>query len=213
MPKIDYSKFEEPEKVIVPPSEVTILDKPTTKFPEITSPKQTGIGNAIETVFNPVVSVLNHAIDIFPSISQCIAAVSMEKQRTHQIEAQARAQIETARQETERVNIHETEETKRFALQCKAELKTKKQELEALREKYRFEEKNLWENHFEFSEIINTLNNTIEILKYDKDEIHKRLHLIDDKESYETVFHELNDINSKIVELAKEVAALRKDKT
>ncbi len=212
MPKIDYSKFEEPEEVIVQPGNVTILDKPTTKVPEITLPKQTGIGNAIETAVNPVVSVINRIIDIIPSISQCLAAVSMEKERTRQVEEWAKVQIEKEKQESKRVSIQETEETKRFALQCKTELKKKKQELEALREKYHIERKKISENHFEFSEIINTLNNTIEMLKCDKDEIYKILRSTDDQESYETVFHQLNDINSKIVEIAKEVSELRKGK-
>ena len=50
------------------------------------------------------------------------------------------------------------------------------------------------------------------MFKCDKDEIYKILRSTDDQESYETVFHQLNDINSKIVDIAKEVSDLRKGK-
>ena len=93
MNKMNYSNFDDSVE-IVPESSVEIIDiKQNSNLPTISRQAGDSIANAISPVA-AISSVVNTALGTISDISKCIAIVSIEKQRTKQVEAQARVQIE-----------------------------------------------------------------------------------------------------------------------
>ena len=102
MKKMNYSNFEDNVEIISS-SSVDILD--TQRNENMATSKMQSTGGSIANAINPVVAVASVVNTIISDISKCIAIVSIEKQRTKQVKAQARIQIEESIQQTNRIKI------------------------------------------------------------------------------------------------------------
>lgn len=210
MKKMNYSNFDEGVEVI-PASSVEIMDiKQNSNLPTVSGQVGGTIANAISPVA-AIAGVVNTALGTISDISKCFAMVSIEKQRTKQVEAQARVQIEESIQQTNRVRIQEKENTKRLVIQCKTDLANKEQELKMLRETNRSREAELNQNHKLYMEQLDDLNKIIENIMNDKNVIHQLIpDMVGDSQGLETLLHSLNDINTKLVDISKEIVELKK---
>lgn len=210
MKKMNYSNFDDGSEII-PANSVEIID---IKQDNNLSTVSRQVGGNVASAINPVpaiASVVNTALDTISDISKCIAMVSIEKQKTKQIEAQARIQIEESIQQTNRIRIQEKENTKRLIIQCKTDLAKKEQELKMLRETNRSREAELTQNHHLYMEQLDDLNKIVENIMNDKNIIHQLIpSVISDNQGLETLVHSLNDINTKLVEISKEIVELKK---
>lgn len=211
MKKMNYSNYEDNVEII-PGSSVEVLDTQRNENMPTSRPQSTGgsVANAINPVM-AIASVVNTALGTISDISKCIAMVSVEKQRTKQVEAQARAQIEESIQQTNRIRIQEKENTKRLIIQCKTDLANKEYELKKLREENRFRQVELSQNHRLYIEQLNDLNKIVENVMGDKNVILQLIpDMVGDRQGLESLLHSLNDINTRLVEISKEIVELKK---
>lgn len=211
MKKMNYSNYEDNVEII-PGSSVEVLDTQRNENMPTSRPQSTGgsVANAINPVM-AIASVVNTALGTISDISKCIAMVSVEKQRTKQVEAQARAQIEESIQQTNRIRIQEKENTKRLIIQCKTDLANKEYELKKLREENRFRQVELSQNHRLYIEQLNDLNKIVENVMGDKNVILQLIpDMVGDRRGLESLLHSLNDINTRLVEISKEIVELKK---
>ncbi len=208
MKKMNYSNFEDNVEIISS-SSVDILD--TQRNENMATSKMQSTGGSIANAINPVVAVASVVNTIISDISKCIAIVSIEKQRTKQVKAQARIQIEESIQQTNRIKIQETENTKRLIIQCRTDLANKKYELKKFCEENRFRESELIKNHRLYTEQLDELNKIVENLMDDKNVIFQLIPNMDgDSNGLESLLHSLNDINTKLVEISKVIVELKK---
>lgn len=210
MKKMNYSNFDDSVEVI-PVSSVEIVDvKQNKSFSTVSGQASATIANTI----NPVVaitSVVNTVLSTISDITKCIAMVSIERQKTKQIEAQVRVQREEAIQRTNTIRIQEKENTKRFILQCKTDLEKKEQELKIIRENNRLKEYELKQDHKLYMEQLDNLNKIVENIMNDKNIICRLiLERGDEGQGLETLLHFFNNINTKLVEISKEIVELKK---
>lgn len=210
MKKMNYSNFDDGIEII-PANSAEIIDiKQDNNLSTVSRQVGGNIASAISSVA-AIANVVNTALGTISDISKCIAMVSIEKQRTKQIEAQARIQIEESIQQTNRIRIQEKENTKRLIIQCKTDLAKKEQELKMLRETNRSREAELTQNHQLYMEQLDDLNKIVENIMNDKNVIHQLIpSVIGDSQELETLLHSLNDINTKLVEISKEIVELKK---
>lgn len=212
MKKMNYSNFEDNVEII-PATSVEVIDAQQ-HGPLATVNGQASGSGSIANAISPasaILSVINTALGTISNISNCIATVSIEKQRTKQIKAQASAQIEESIQQTNRIRIQEKESTKRLIIQCKADLANKEYELKKLREENRTREVELRRNHRLYIEQLDALNKIVENIIGDKNIILQLItDMVVDSNGLETLLHSLNDINTKLVEISKEIAELKK---
>ena len=212
MKKMNYSNFEDNVEII-PATSVEVIDAQQHGALATVNGQASGSGsiaNAISPA-SAILSVINTALGTISNISNCIATVSIEKQRTKQIKAQASAQIEESIQQTNRIRIQEKESTKRLIIQCKADLANKEYELKKLREENRTREVELRSNHRLYIEQLEALNKIVENIIGEKNIILQLItDMVGDSNGLETLLHSLDDINTKLVEISKEIAELKK---
>lgn len=210
MKKLNYSNFDDVVEV-VPASSVEIIDvKQNGNLPTVNGQVCEAIVNTISPVA-AIVNVANKALWTISDISKCIAMVSIEKQRTRQVEAQAQIQIEESIQQTNRIRIQEKENTKRILIQCKTELAKKEQDLKMLREANRYKETELIQDHKLYIEQLDNLNKIVDNIMIDKNKIYHLIpNAIEDSQKLEILLHFLNDINTQLVDISKEIVKLRK---
>lgn len=210
MPKMNYSNFKEDEYEVIPAGTVEVLS-PKPSY-DLSGNSSNGNAQILANVVSPTAAFtncINNMFNVVSTISKCATAVSIEKQRTEQVRAAMRAKIVESKEQTERVKIHEKEETKRFIVNCEADLKTKKLELEKLQEQYKFENSNRNTLHKEFIKIL-------AILEKQADELMKNtdlLRCIILKESgspqIEIYLHSLNEASGKLIEISKQIVSLK----
>lgn len=176
-----------------------------------------GLSNAVNHTMaaaagalNPVVSLLNSAIGAFTDISKCIAVVSCEKQRTKQVRAQADAQIEESRQQTKRVQIQQTEETRRFAAQCEKEIEINRIELEKLQEELQDKDAERRISHQTYIASLDTLEKAITSVASRSDTLLQRLSLEADAETLQMILQSWDRSDTTLVELSKQIVELRR---
>lgn len=211
MKKMNYSNFEDKVE-IVPASSVEVVD--VQRNESLPTSMEQARGGTIANELSPVTiieSIVNTALGTITDISKCVAMVSIEKQRTKQVEAQVRTQIEESIQQTNRKKIQEKESTKRLIIQCKTDLLNKKYELKKLREENQSREVELSRNHRLYIEQLDDLNKIVENIMSDKNTILQIIpDVVGDSQGLETLLHSLNDINTKLVEISKEIVELKK---
>ena len=211
MKKMNYSNFEDNIEII-PASSVEVLDVQRNKNLPTAIIQSSGesIANAISPVA-AIASVVNTTLGVISDISKCMAMVSIEKQRTKQIEAKVRVQIEESIQQTNRIRIQEKESTQRLIIQCKENLATKESELKKLREENRYREVELSRNHGLYIKQLNDLNKIIDNIMGDKNVILQLIpDMVSNSQGLEALLHSLNDINTKLVEISKKIVELKK---
>ena len=211
MKKIDYSKFDGSIE-IVPKKSVKIIDE---KQNDYFTTGSRSFGDPIIKGMNPVAaieSIVSGALSTISNIAQCITMVSVEKQRTKQIEAQARVQIGESIQQTERIRVQERETTKRFEIQCKASLRKMKQELEILRETNRSRERELSNNHEIDLKILDSLDRIVKTLVEKNNGICQLiLDMNGNDKDFEGILHLSGNTNNSLIEIAKKIVELRGD--
>lgn len=209
MKKIDYSKFDGSIE-IVPKKPVKIIDE---KQNDYFTTGSRSFGDPIIKGMNPVAaieSIVSGALSTISNIAQCITMVSVEKQRTKQIEAQARVQIGESIQQTERIRVQERETTRRFKIQCKASLRKMKQELEILRETNRSRERELSNNHEIDLKILDSLDRIVKTLVEENNGICQLiLDMNGNDKDFEEILHLSGNNNNSLIEIAKEIVKVR----
>jgi len=218
MAKMNYSNFKEDECEIVPVESVEFLPSNTTY--DLSNNSSSGSAQALASAVSPVVAItncINVALDTVSTISKCIAIVSIEKQKTAQVKATMKMKIEESKQQTERVNIHEKEKTKRLIINCESDLKAKKLELEKLRDEYKYKNNERKISYNEYVETLDLLRKQVDDLIKDKELI--RNILLKESTSLqnetnlhsltETYLHSLNEVNTKLVEISSQIISLK----
>jgi hypothetical protein len=212
MKKIDFSKFDGSIE-IVPKKPVKIIDE---KQNDYFTTGSRSFGDPIIKGINPVAaieSIVSGALSTISNIAQCITMVSVEKQRTKQIEAQARVQIGESIQQTERIRVQERETTRRFEIQCKASLRKMKQELEILRETNRSRERELSNNHEIDLKILDSLDRIVKTLVEENNGICQLiLDMNGNDKDFEKILHLSGNSNNSLIEISKKIVEVRGDR-
>jgi|GEM_PF-4976397 hypothetical protein len=212
MKKIDFSKFDGSIE-IVPKKPVKIIDE---KQNDYFTTGSRSFGDPIIKGMNPVAaieSIVSGALSTISNIAQCITMVSVEKQRTKQIEAQARVQIGESIQQTERIRVQERETTRRFEIQCKASLRKMKQELEILRETNRSRERELSNNHEIDLKILDSLDRIVKTLVEENNGICQLiLDMNGNDKDFEKILHLSGNSNNSLIEISKKIVEVRGDR-
>lgn len=214
MKKMNYSNYEENEEKIemIPKSSVEVLDtRPNMNFPSVSTQSSIdSMANAISPVA-ALTSILNTALGAITDIGKCVAIVAVEKEKTKQIEASARIQIEESIQQTNRIRIQEQEQTNRLIIQCKADLKAQEYELKKLCETNRSREVEINQNHKFYMEQLDNIQKIIENVMKDKEVILKQIpNVVNDPQRLEQLLHSLNDTNTSLVELSRSIIEIKK---
>lgn len=219
MAKMNYSKFKDKGSVVssdkaevIPVDQVEIL--PVQGHYDL-SGKNTGsgLGQSIANAASPVAAIcdcVKVAFGTIEVISKCIAAVSIEKQRTKQVKAMYKAQIVESKEQTARIRVQEKEETKRLKLTCENNLKLQKVELQKLGMELETKEKTMLISHKEYMTNISILQKALEGIMDTKKEVYNMLSQCDgDKETIEMYLHSLHVADEKLVEITKQVSSLK----
>lgn len=219
MAKMNYSKFKDKGSVVssdkaeaIPAEQVEIF--PVQGHYDLYG-KNTGsdLGQSIANAASPVAAIcdcVKVALGTIEVISKCIAAVSIEKQRTEQIKAMYNAQIIESKEQTDRIKVQEKEETKRLKLTCENNLKLQKVELQKLGKELETNEKATLVSHKEYMANISILKKALEGIVDTKKEVYNLISQCDgDKETIEMHLHSLHVADEKLVEIAKQVSNLK----
>lgn len=210
MPKMNYSNFIEDEYEVIPAENVEVLS-PKPSY-DLSGNSSNGDAQALASAVSPTAAItycISNMFNVVSTISKCVAAVSIERQRTEQVRAAMRAKIAESKEQTERVKIHEKEETKRLIVNCEADLKTKKLELEKLRDQYKFEDSKRKTSHKEFVKTLEILEKQADDLMKDKDLLRNIILKESSSSQIELYLHSLNDANTKLIEISKQIVSLK----
>lgn len=213
MAKMDYSNFSENAHEVIPAEAVEVLPPPASY--DLSGGSSGGGGQALANAMSPVAAVtdcIKALADTVGVIGKCLAAVSIEKQRTEQVRAVMKAKSVESRQLTERVKIHEKEETRRLIATCEADLQAKKLELEKLRDEYGLQREGMEISHKEFIMTLDVLKKQTDDLMTDKDILRDVLRTALENGSAvqtEIYLHSLDEVNAKLIEVARQIVALK----
>lgn len=165
--------------------------------------------NDLSISTDPITIMVSKALDTVNCISRCIAEVSIEKQRTKQVQAQSKAVIAAAKETTKQVYIQETEATKRVLAEYASKVEEAEIELKKLERELKSVEKGQLLEHHKAMKILNTTVKTIEMFC----EQSKQIFLLilesctdDERQKY---MDQINSINSNIVQLTQQMYELK----
>lgn len=168
-----------------------------------------GNGQALANAVSPVAAITNCISMSLDTISKCIAAVSIEKQKTEQVKAEMNAKIIESKQQTERVKIHEKAETKRLIVSCEFNLKNQKIEMEKLRDKYKFKTYKREVSHSEYMESLTQIEKTVDELMKTTEFLRNAFLQETDFSQKEVCLHNLNQANMQLVEITKQLISAK----
>lgn len=210
MAKMNYFNFKEDECKIIPVESVDVL--PANTSYNLLNNSSHGNGQALANAVSPVAAITNcisMSLDSIYSISKCIAAVSIEKQKTEQVKAETNAKIIESKQQTEQVEIQEKEETKRLIRSCKSNLENQKLELERLRDKYKFKIDKMKISHSEFRESLAQIKKIVEELMKNTKLLRNAFLQETDFSQKEVYLHHLSQANIRLLEITKQLISLK----
>ena len=72
--------------------------------------------------YDMISNIVGDACGVINNIINAITAVNIEREKTKQVKATAKAQIKVAKEQTEQVRLHEESETERFGMECETRL-------------------------------------------------------------------------------------------
>lgn len=109
---------------VIPDSDITLLPKTTSSTASSHMPAMMNSNVDVLPVhkLNPIVGIASEISNIIGTVTSCISAISVEKQRTAQVRAQADAFKTQQFEMTKRTRIEQKEETKRLKISLKSEL-------------------------------------------------------------------------------------------
>ena len=223
MGKIDFSGFDEmnkegtilPAKVIV--RDVVPTDTGTQAMVQKgnTSTVIKAAGEATKDVvssLNPTTAIINlidKALNLAGDIAKCVTMVSLEREHTEQTRIEAGVKIAEADEETRRKKIEEEEKTKRTIAECKVNIKNSEIELKKVKEQTKQHNRALKTEHEIFMDSLNTINKAIDSNIETKKQVMQLIIQCEDSDERARQFDNLNKIDDKLVELAKEVVHLK----
>lgn len=207
MAKMNYSNFKEDECEIIPAESVEVL--PANTSYNLLNNSSHGNGQALANAVSPVAAITNCISMSLDTISKCIAAVSIEKQKTEQVKAEMNAKIIESKQQTERVKIHEKAETKRLIVSCEFNLKNQKIEMEKLRDKYKFKTYKREVSHGEYMESLTQIEKTVDELMKTTKFLRNAFLQETDFSQKEVCLHNLNQANMQLVEITKQLISAK----
>ena len=198
MAKMNYSNFKEDECEIIPVESAEVL--PANTSYNLLNNSSHGNGQALANAVSPVAAITNCISMSLDTISKCIAAVSIEKQKTEQVKS---------KQQTERVKIHEKAETKRLIVSCEFNLKNQKIEMEKLRDKYKFKTYKREVSHSEYMESLTQIEKTVDELMKTTEFLRNAFLQETDFSQKEVCLHNLNQANMQLVEITKQLISAK----
>lgn len=207
MAKMNYSNFKEDECEIIPAESVEVL--PANTSYNLLNNSSHGNGQSLANAVSPVAAITNCISMSLDTISKCIAAVSIEKQKTEQVKAEMNAKIIESKQQTERVKIHEKAETKRLIVSCEFNLKNQKIEMEKLRDKYKFKTYKREVSHSEYMESLNQIEKTVDELMKTTEFLRNAFLQETNFSQKEVCLHNLNQANMQLVEITKQLISAK----
>lgn len=211
MGSLNYSNFVDDGTQLVTTSPTEIVE--AAQYEILSVPSKNRSGEAFASAISPwaaLSNTINSAVDLVSDISKCITLVSIEKQKTKQVEVKAYAEIEESRQKTKRVKIQEKEITNRLIIQCKENLAIREMELRRLREENRFREVELRMNHKFYSQQLDRLDECVKSMIKEKNILLQILQdKTNDKPQSESILSSLNQVNENLVKLLAQIIALR----
>lgn len=207
MAKMNYSNFKEDECEIIPVESAEVL--PANTSYNLLNNSSHGNGQALANAVSPVAAITNCISMSLDTISKCIAAVSIEKQKTEQVKAEMNAKIIESKQQTERVKIHEKAETKRLIVSCEFNLKNQKIEMEKLRDKYKFKTYKREVSHSEYMESLTQIEKTVDDLMKTTEFLRNAFLQETDFSQKEVCLHNLNQANMQLVEITKQLISAK----
>ncbi len=207
MAKMNYSNFKEDECEIIPVESAEVL--PANTSYNLLNNSSHGNGQALANAVSPVAAITNCISMSLDTISKCIAAVSIEKQKTEQVKAEMNAKIIESKQQTERVKIHEKAETKRLIVSCEFNLKNQKIEMEKLRDKYKFKTYKREVSHSEYMESLTQIEKTVDELMKTTEFLRNAFLQETDFSQKEVCLHNLNQANMQLVEITKQLISAK----
>lgn len=220
MAKLNYSKFQDKGTEVIPADQVEVI--PASKVEVLPAPNQYdvstgnqggGLGQSLANAASPVAAIcdcVKVALGTIEVISKCVAAVSIEKQKTEQVKAMYTAQMMESKEQTARIKAQEKEETKRLKITCENNLKLQKGELQKLSMELESKEKSMILSHKEYMTNINFLQKALDEITDTKRRVYLLINQCDeDKETIEMYLHSLHVADEKLVEIAKQVSSMK----
>lgn len=213
MAKMDFSGFQDDKYLVEKVTDVEVLDTRNSNHGMLVSNSQAFSKKDLAVAFSPVAAiagVCDTALSTISDISKCIALVSIGKQRTKQVIAQANAAIEESRQQTKRVTIQEKEQTNRLIIQCKTDLAKREQEIRELIQKNRLRETELRMNHELFMAQLDNVRKIIQSVIEEKNILMKCFIEVNvEQDNNKNILSTIDNSNAKLVELAKTIMSLQ----
>lgn len=219
MTKLNYSNYEDKNakdslsmnhREVLQENQVEMMPEQT-HYDLSESKEDDDSGQFSEVAADPVEDIckcIEKVLNTIEFMGKCVTVVSIEKQRTKQIENEAKIQISESQEQTERIRIHEEEETKRLKIKCKNELQKQKTELEKLRSELKSKEISTILSHKEYMVRTNILHEALcEIMKT-KDEVFQMLKECDE-ENVEMYLHKLQIADEQLVDIVKQVSNMK----
>ena len=220
MAKINFSNYKRTKAEKIPDSQIEVVPAgeigtvPTASKYELDKRDSSGnIGQSIANVASPVAAIcdcVKVGMGTIEVMSKCIAAVSIEREKTKQAKSIYGAKIAESKEQTLQVKIQEKEETKRLKISCVNNLKLQKIELEKLIAKLSAKERGRKLSHEENMACISMLQNAVDGILESKDQLYKIIqNTYGDRESIEKKLHELYVLDEHLVEMSKQIVSLR----
>ncbi len=157
--------------------------------------------STIQVKFDTVSNIVSDACGLCTDITKAISAYKVEKEKTKQVQEFAMAEIRKAEEDTERVRIHEANETERFIQKCNEEVKKSELELERELTKLQNEKETILQDERKFNRSISNIEKSID-------------HLIDQSNACFEKFgytDEVHRINLLLIELSAKIPTLYSD--
>lgn len=79
--------------------------------------------------YDIISNIVGDACGLINNLVNAITAINIEREKTNQVKAAAKAQIKVAKEQTEQVRLHEIGETERFRMECETRLEEARIEL------------------------------------------------------------------------------------
>lgn len=114
--------------------------------------------------YDMVSNIIGDVCGVINNIVNAVTAIKIEREKTNQVKAAAKAQIKVAKEQTEQVRLHEIGETERFRMECETRLEEAKSELKKELALIKKDKEKILTDERKFMESIRSIQKIIEFI-------------------------------------------------
>lgn len=185
-----------------PSSTSAIIDEKIVpaSFVDVTLPVQNdngGQSHDIQVKYDVVSNVVSDLTGMVNEITRTIGLVTIEREKTKQVQAVSKARIRAAEEQTKQVRIQEKEATKRIKQQYQAEIKKAEFELLQIRDTLRIEKEKILSDKSKFESVLVTISKILDQLIQENNRLMEQ-----------DLFDEIQKNHDKMITIAETIASL-----